>query len=747
MRSEDSQSEAFSELRPPTPAERAFDEYLDRVGTEGFDTTSFIAQQSPSWRMELESLIEDWGGLRQRFGEEELLEGSEFDGYRIEGLLGRGGMGSVYAAVEIASEREVALKVLSREHRYSDEAWARFEREAQLAARINHPACVFVYGVASIKGRPAIAMERMSGRNLQDRLTEEGPIRTAEAVQAILQVCAGLRAAHEIGILHRDVKPANCFFAEDGSLKIGDFGISRCLEPGDDLTASGQFLGSPLYAAPEQLRGQAVDERTDVYATAATLFSLLTGKPPYEGKGLGDVIAKVISDPIPSVREHSTLISRDLDRVIQRNLSKAPRDRAKNITELVEALEPFLSGRQKRRSRQGVAKHFDGRLWNRLLRLVERVLDDNSPDFQLVDTEFSDPWREGKPIGNYQSLGDIGPTEAGVFVLAHDPELNRRVWIHVYSEGYVPEPPQLGGPPLLRWIEDGRDHEMRWRVFEDPGGTRLRTYAIRKLPIPWPRLRTNLIRLCENLESPQPVKRTEQLWVDRLGYLRILEHTQSRLDTHNKPRARILEEVAQDFLLDKATKKLRPGYCLALERIQQRLIGQIEPFDDVSVAKRMLEAQGDRPSGLTRAQRLVPAAISLVAVLVLLSIELVRRFGLSSIEPEEFGLLALRVAGFSALTLTLLSFCLRGSLWSSLCGLEVRSMSGGRAARWRCAWRTIAIWALPLYFMTIAHPWSNPATQVLFVLASFSLSGALILGGFPARSIGDVSAKTCVVRS
>ena len=196
-------------------------------------------------------------------------------------VLGRGGMGVVYEAEEIESGRRVALKVL--EQRFGDaRERERFDREGRLAASINHPHCVFVFGAAEIDGVPAIAMELMQG-TLADRLTAEGPLPPAAAVDAALQLVAGLQAAAAAGILHRDVKPSNCFVDADGVVKIGDFGISRSLRPAEEtaLSTRNQLAATPTYASPEQLRGAALDARADIYSLGATLYELLTGRRPF----------------------------------------------------------------------------------------------------------------------------------------------------------------------------------------------------------------------------------------------------------------------------------------------------------------------------------------------------------------------------------------------------------------------------------------------------------------------------------
>ena len=207
-----------------------------------------------------------------------LAPGRPFGRYRIGRLLGRGGMGEVYAAEETGSGRRVALKILGQ-RLVDPEDRARFIREGRLAAAVSHPNSVYVFGTSEVEGTPVIEMELVEGGDLQQRIRERGPMGAAEAVGAILQVVAGLEAAAQEGILHRDVKPSNCFVDRDGTVKIGDFGLSRSTSAGADpqLTSHGSFLGTLSYASPEQIRCQQLDVRSDVYSVGATLYFLLAG--------------------------------------------------------------------------------------------------------------------------------------------------------------------------------------------------------------------------------------------------------------------------------------------------------------------------------------------------------------------------------------------------------------------------------------------------------------------------------------
>jgi uncharacterized RDD family membrane protein YckC len=268
----------------------------------------------------------------------------EFGHYRGTRLLGRGGMGAVYEAEDRRNRRRVALKVLGRTLE-STEARQRFLREGLLAASINHPHCVYVFGTEEIEDVPVITMELVPGGTLQDLVQKSGPLPVKDAVDRILEVLSGLESAHAVGVLHRDVKPSNCFVDSDGSVKVGDFGlsISTLAQPNLLLTTAGRMIGTPAFSAPEQLRGETVDARGDFYSVGATLYYLLTGKPPFFGDNLVGVLAEVLDKPAPSPRQLRPEIPEGLDRVILRCLSKAADERCRDYAELRRALLPFAS--------------------------------------------------------------------------------------------------------------------------------------------------------------------------------------------------------------------------------------------------------------------------------------------------------------------------------------------------------------------------------------------------------------------
>ncbi len=264
-------------------------------------------------------------------------------GYRLLRLLGAGGMGRVYEAVGAGGQR-VAVKLLAPGLADSPTTLERFRQEGRLASRLSHPRCVFVHTADQDGGQPYIVMELMSGATLKDLVEGAGPLEPADAVARILDVIEGLEEAHRAGVLHRDVKPANCYLDADGRVKVGDFGLSRSLAAGSHLTRTGGFVGTPLFASPEQLKGEALDGRTDVYSVAATLYFLLTGQAPFQHADGATVIARVVSEPAPPPRRLRPDLPPALEEVVLRGLERQRERRFADLPALREALLPLLPG-------------------------------------------------------------------------------------------------------------------------------------------------------------------------------------------------------------------------------------------------------------------------------------------------------------------------------------------------------------------------------------------------------------------
>ena len=277
-------------------------------------------------------------------GTPRLVDGQLWGPYRVIRLLGRGGMGEVYEAEQLETGRRLALKVLRATLRGGDDR-ARFLREGQLAASISHAHTVYIFGSEEVGGAPAITMELLPGGTLKDRVSAGGPMAPSTAVAAVLDIIGGLDAAQAAGILHRDIKPSNCFVDADGAVKVGDFGLSistltRDVQHG--LATTG-FEGTPQFAAPEQLRGEPLDLRADIYAVGATLYYLVTGRPPLDAPDFRELVSKVAAEMPPSPRALRRDIPRGLAAVVLRCLAKTPAGRPQSYAELADLLRPYAS--------------------------------------------------------------------------------------------------------------------------------------------------------------------------------------------------------------------------------------------------------------------------------------------------------------------------------------------------------------------------------------------------------------------
>ena len=270
-------------------------------------------------------------------------------GFELVRLLGSGGMGQVYEAVHPGNGQRVAIKLLSRRLAASTSSVERFRQEGRVASQISHPHCVFVLRADTDAGRPYIMMELMPGRTLKDIVDDDGPMKVPEAIGRILDVIDGLTQAHELGVIHRDVKPSNCFLTADNRVKVGDFGLSKSLateQPNQQLTHSGAFLGTVLFASPEQIRGEPVSYDSDVYAVCATMYFLLIGRAPFQHESLTASLAKAVSEPPPPIRPKRPDVPAELEKIILKGLDRDRQKRYATLDELRHALEDVRPERQ-----------------------------------------------------------------------------------------------------------------------------------------------------------------------------------------------------------------------------------------------------------------------------------------------------------------------------------------------------------------------------------------------------------------
>jgi eukaryotic-like serine/threonine-protein kinase len=263
--------------------------------------------------------------------------------YELDGLLGHGGMADVYHGIDQVLGRQVAVKVLGPQFARDQSFVARFRREAQAAAALNHPNLVSVFDTGSDDGTHYIVMEYVAGTTLAKVIRDEGPLPADRAAAIALAVARALAFAHRAGLVHRDVKPANIMLSGDGTVKVMDFGIARTTN-GESLTQTAAVLGTATYFSPEQAQGAAVDARSDIYALGCVLFEMLTGHPPFAGENPVAVAYKHVTENPPRPSEEAQGVPAELEAIVMRCLAKHPDDRYQTAEDLADDLQRFRTG-------------------------------------------------------------------------------------------------------------------------------------------------------------------------------------------------------------------------------------------------------------------------------------------------------------------------------------------------------------------------------------------------------------------
>ena len=263
--------------------------------------------------------------------------------YEIKAELGRGGMATVYHGYDPRFEREVAVKVLPSELLHSDPQFKlRFEREAKIIAKLEHPSIVPVYDVGDEGGQPYFVMRYMNGGSLSERIKSK-TMSIEDAAKILGQIAPGLDEAHSKGIVHRDLKPSNILFDSKGIPYISDFGIAKLAQAQGNVTGSG-IIGTPAYMAPEQASGETVDGRSDIYALGIILFEMLTGRQPYEADTPMAIAIKHITDPVPEILEVNPSLPKNIDKIIKTAMAKKPDDRFVTSVDMVNDIRAVGAG-------------------------------------------------------------------------------------------------------------------------------------------------------------------------------------------------------------------------------------------------------------------------------------------------------------------------------------------------------------------------------------------------------------------
>jgi serine/threonine-protein kinase len=275
------------------------------------------------------------------------MEGQLIGQYRVTGVLGKGGMGTVYSAQHTLLDRLAAVKVLLPKLSREQEMVTRFFNEARAATAIRHPGIVAVYEYGRTDdGSAFIVMEYLEGETLRERC-KGTRLRWSTALAFVRQIAGALGAAHAKGIVHRDLKPDNIFLVPDPEvpggerIKLLDFGIARLAGPvpSGHKTQTGTLMGTPLYMAPEQCRGVTVDSRADIYSLGCILFELCTGQPPFSGEGEGDLFVAHIREKPPTIASLASGVPKEIEDLVQRMLAKAPADRVQTASELIKLID------------------------------------------------------------------------------------------------------------------------------------------------------------------------------------------------------------------------------------------------------------------------------------------------------------------------------------------------------------------------------------------------------------------------
>ena len=279
------------------------------------------------------------------------------DRYELQRRVGRGGMAEVFLARDRLLDRPVAIKILFPEMATDPSFVARFKREAQAAANLNHPNIVGVYDWGKERGTYYIVMEYVDGRTVSEMIRNDGPIPAPQAARIAADVAAALGFAHQKGVVHRDVKPGNVLITANGEVKVADFGIARAMTSGaeENLTQTGSVMGTATYFSPEQAQGKQVDPRSDLYSLGVVLYEMACGKPPFTADSPVAIAYKHVQEPLPRLKDKAKDVPAGYEAVTAKALAKNPDDRYPDGKAMRADLLRFVQGKPVQAAAVGAA--------------------------------------------------------------------------------------------------------------------------------------------------------------------------------------------------------------------------------------------------------------------------------------------------------------------------------------------------------------------------------------------------------
>lgn len=323
--------------------------------------------------------------------------------YRLLKLLGKGGMGVVYKARQLSLARSVAVKILPAELSQHENSLKRFFREGKVLAKLEHPNIVQVLQAAQDGDTYYLAMEYVRGRTLREVLKKEGRFEVKRAVDIARQIAEALDTAHEHEVIHRDIKPGNIMLDRSGRVRVLDFGLAKVVsEISSELTATGAFLGSPRYMAPEQWRGEPVTPQTDIYGLGVVLYEMLAGEPPFRGETPQSLMHEILEGHFPAPSFKNPDVTTALDRIVLDMTAKDPAKRYVSAKALAETLQAFSEGRHESEISEAEI------VYERLKKNLKLDADFEHDPVKGLDDKFRD-WDEGSPpAAGVQAAGQSG---------------------------------------------------------------------------------------------------------------------------------------------------------------------------------------------------------------------------------------------------------------------------------------------------------------------------------------------------